>query len=219
MSPTKAVMVIVLGMAGVLLLLVSLMALTPVLVARELIGGIYSYPAAVLPRIRPEKGAIVMAVLALSGTAIGFHYSARWLCTAMRGTQWQVRWTVAAMLAFVLTFAVAVDVAAVVHQTAWIARAPAKTIVYDRYRDGPGHNLGLLCHGAASQSRFAFNQHTLDRWEIEIVRKPDGAQGGVVLRARDPRDPMAGRIFTCDGRLDEARVAAYIAAIESGARP
>jgi hypothetical protein len=231
----------ILGIVGVVVLLFVLLflvmlgpGLSALLIGYEIVTGVVRYPAMVFSRIHANPEAIGIGLGALAATTWGFHSAARWLQSSKPGRPpWQARWTAAGMALLVLTFAVAVDVAAVVHQTVWIFRSPPKSVVYDARRDTPHYQLGNLCTLARSPdgpaigdraarlaSTIRLDRRTNDEWEIEIVRTPDGRPGGVVARPRDPRHPFAGQVFTCDGMVGEARAAEYVAEIESrvGAR-
>lgn len=195
-----------------------------VLLAYTVVSGPVTYPSFVVPRIHPNAAAIATGIIAFVGTSVGFHLTARWLHRAIAGAgaTWKPRWTAAAIAVFVLTFAVAMDVAGVVHQSGWLATAPPKSVLYDEYRDVPFQLRGL-CNSLGDERALRESQvqsvglGNHDAWEFEIVRRPDGSAGGAVARARDPRSAFAGRAFTCDGLVSEAAAAGYIARIESPA--
>ena len=208
---------------GFVLLTILAMAglFQPILVGYEMTTGIWRYPVQVLPRVQFNAGSIAIFALALIGTSVGLHTTARWLRSAKTpaGLPWQPRWTVAGLAAMFVGFAVAVDMAAVVHQTTWLIRAPAKSVFYDRYRDSPMHLVGSKCARIRKGDLATLAQPdalaVLDQWDIELIRTATGTPGAVVAHPRDPRSPFSGRTFTCDGMMDEKQAADYVAEIES----
>ncbi len=222
-----------LDMAGALRLLalcvfglfVLLFACTTVpqvfLLAWGLVSGVWAYPAEVLPRVRPGAAALVTGALALAITGVGAHLTASWLHRERRGAEarWKPRWTAAMLALFFLTFAVAIDAAALAHQTLWLVQAAPKTVMYDTYRDEP-FELRAVCGALFSPQELDIHRARaarVGRWDIEIVYRSDGSPGGGVARALDPRDPFAGKLITCDGPKSEDEVREYTRAIESSA--
>lgn len=109
----------------------------------------------------------------------------------------------------------AVDVAALVHQTLWLVQAPPKTVVYDVYRDG-AFEIQVICRTLDDEKALrAACAQAMNGWDVEVLRRRDGTAGGVVARPRDPRNAFAGKVFTCDGPLSEEAAAAHIEGVES----
>ena len=204
---------------GVVFLLLLTCAVAPhvILVAWTILSGPWAYPAAVLPRVHANAGGIVTAGVAALVTLVGTHVTAEWIYRARAGAGagWKAQWTVAGLAVFVLTFAVAVDVAALVHQTLWLVQAAPKTVVYDMYRDG-AFEIHLICRTLDDEKALrAARAQAMNGWDLEVLRRRDGTAGGVAARPRDPRSAFAGTVFTCDGPLSEEAAAAHIERVES----
>ena len=128
----------------------AILTVTLILLGWEAVGfvlfGWIGFLIRVLPKIDPDPATVVTGSIALTGFAIGVHFTGRrWV------SGWRVRWTAMAVTAVGLLFGVGVAVIGIAHQVSWLAtageplQAPGPP---DRWKRSSQGNLKMLHRGA-----------------------------------------------------------------------
>ena len=94
-----------------------------------LFGWIY-FISDKLPKVRPNLGIALVAVMALCVFFVLSHSTLRWLYKALASDDvetprtWHVRWTLAVLTIFFLVFIAGISLTSIIHQSYWLATSP-----------------------------------------------------------------------------------------------
>ena len=186
----------------IVVITIAVLVIVPLHFTFTLLLGWIVYLARVLPEVRVNGSAVIMAGICLVGIVLTGHLLTRWLwreTTGDKAKPWKLRWTISGLLIVVVGFASGIAATGMTRQAGWLLSDDRPLLTWDR----PAHQikcssdlrqLGQLLeeyaaeHGGALPNRL--EEVATTEYEHAWLSCPGPEGGPYVYRGRGLRLPL-----------------------------